>query len=90
MKEEGSRVMTFANNATQFDVMQTLKELLFPNGKSKIGQMKDFTFEIGNYQTETVPDTFQLADYVNEHRFSRTRLYLITRKKGKYLVGRVM
>ena len=90
MKEEGSGVMTFANNATQLDVMQASKELLFPNGKSKIGQMKDFTFEMGNYQSKTIPDTFQRADYVNEHRLSRTRLYLITRKKGKFLVGGVM
>ena len=43
--------------------------------------MKDFSFEIENYQSETIPDTFQLADYINEHRLSRTRLYLMTRKK---------
>ena len=47
-----------------------------------MGEMKDFTFEIGNYQSETLPDTFKLADYINEHRFSRTRLYLMARKKA--------
>lgn len=82
MKGGGSRTMTFANNTTKLDIMQALKELFFPNGKSKMGEMKDFTFEIGNYQSETIPDTFQLADYINEHCLSRTRLYLMTRKKA--------
>ena len=54
--------MTFANNTTKLDTMQALKELFFPNGKLKMGEMKNFTYEIGNYQIETIPDTFRIAD----------------------------
>ena len=73
-------VMTFANNTTKLDTMQALKELFFPNGKLKMGEMKNFTYEIGNYQIETIPDTFRIADYSNEHGLSRVRLYIMTRK----------
>lgn len=72
--------MTFANNTTILDTMQVLKELFFPNGKLKMGEMKNFTYEIGNYQIETIPDTFRIADYSNEHGLSRVRLYIMTRK----------
>ena len=82
IKVGGSRVMTFANNTTKLDIMPALKELFLPNGKSEMGEMKDFSFEIENYQSEAIPDTFQLADYINEHRLLRTRLYLMTRKKA--------
>ena len=54
--------MTFANNTTKLDTMQALKELFFPNGKLKMGEMKNFNFERRNYQIETIPDTFRLAD----------------------------
>ena len=49
-------VLTFANNTTKLDIMKALKELFFPNGKLKMGEMKNFTYEIGNYQIETIPD----------------------------------
>ena len=84
MKGGESRVMTFANNTTKLDIMEALKELFFPNGKSKMGDMKNFRFEIGNYLSETIPNTFELADYINKHRFSSTRSYLMTRKNGNY------
>ena len=74
--------MTFANNTTKLDIMQVVKELFFPNGKSNMGEMKDFTFEIGNYQSQTI--SFKLADYIHEHRFSMMRLYLMTRKKANF------
>lgn len=36
------------NNTTILDIMKALKELFFPNGKLTMGEMKNFTYEIGN------------------------------------------
>lgn len=81
--------MTFANNTTKLDIMKALKELFFPNGKLKMGEMKNFTYETGNYQIETIPD-IQTCWLHQRTSFVKGEIIDNDKKNSKFVVVRVV
>ena len=46
--------------------------------------MEDFDCKLGNFKCEVIDDekNFKLVEYIHKNRLSRTRLYLLTKKKN--------
>ena len=61
-------------------------KLFFPCGKSNFGAIDKFIFNLGNYKGELIKgnefENFTLSEYIRTNKLSKTRLYMLTRKKS--------
>ena len=60
-----------------------MKNIFFPDGTSKFGKLKEMLCFLGNYQQKIIDeDNFNLINYIHRNKFTKTRLYLVTKKKS--------
>ena len=58
-----------------------MKNTFFPDGNSKFGKLKEMLCFLGNYQQKIIDeDNFNLINYIHKNKFTKTRLYLVTKK----------
>ena len=59
---------------------------LFPCGKSNFRNIDKFIVNLGNYKGELITghelEIFTLSEYIRTNKMSKTRLYMLTRKKS--------
>ena len=83
-KGGGSRTENFSCDATKQIIIDKMKSLFFHNGRSAIGSVSEFNFQLGNFKGDIIDENseglFQLTEYINLHKLSKTRLYLMTKK----------
>ena len=64
-----------------------MKELFYPNGKSRFGRQTEFSFCLGNFKgpiiEEPSSEPFVLSNYIKVNMLSKTRLYLLAKKKSR-------
>ena len=74
----GSRTLTVPNETTLLDLLTTAIKLFLPNGNTD-----ELNLYIGNSKGEQIEEEeFPLNAYILRHKFTRTRLYLLTKRKG--------
>ena len=68
----GTRKHYFPNNAKASDIVEAMKNIFFP--------MLCF---LGNYHQKIIDEgDFNLINYIHKNKFTKTRLYLVTKKKS--------
>ena len=79
----GTRKHYFSNNTKAADIVEAMKNIFFPDGNSKFGKLKEMLCFLGNYQQKIIDeDNFNLINYIHENKCTKTRLYLVTKKKS--------
>ena len=59
-----------------------MKLPFFPIGSSSLGKLSDMQIRLGNLQEQVLDgEQFNLSDYISENKFTKTRLYLLSRKR---------
>ena len=80
-KGDCARNVHFNSNSTASYIITKMTELFYPNGKS------DFSFCLGNFRghiiEESSSEPFLLSNYIKVNMLSKTRLYLLARKKSR-------
>ena len=58
-----------------------MKLPFFPNGSSSLGKLCDMQIRLSNFQQQVVDgERFNLSDYISENKFTKTRLYLLSKE----------
>lgn len=77
----GVRSVTVSNEAALPELIQLGKELFFIGDKKS----DEYNFSIGNYKGNVIDEeNFTVRSYINDHKLTKTRLYLMSKKKSKY------
>ena len=86
-KDGCARNVHFNSNSTASYIITKMTELFYPNGKSRFGRQTDFSFCLGNFRghiiEESSSEPFLLSNYIKVNMLSKTRLYLLARKKSR-------
>ena len=86
-KGGGARNAYFNSNSTASYIITKMTELFYPNGKSRFGRQTEFSFCLGNFRghiiEESSSEPFVLSNYIKVNMLSKTRLYLLARKKSR-------
>ena len=86
-KGGGARNVHFNSNSTASDIITKMTELFYPNGKSRFGRQTEFSFCLGNFRGQIIEESssepFVLSNYIKVNMLSKTRLYLLARKKSR-------
>ncbi|XP_023808456.1 uncharacterized protein LOC111946974 [Oryzias latipes] len=78
----GTRRIDLPKEAKKADILSIAKELFFPNGRSKKGQLEDFTFDILDYQEDAVLDeNTTVGELYSLLKMGTLRFYLCTRER---------
>ena len=82
----GIRTVHFRNEIDASVILDEAKTLFFPCGKSNFGNIDKFIVNLGNYKGELITgnelENFTLSEYIRTNKLSKTRLYMLTRKKS--------
>ena len=77
----------FNSNSTVSDIITKMTELFYPNGKSRFGRQPEFSFGLANFRGQISEDSssepFVLSNYIKVNMLSKTRLYLLAKKKSR-------
>ena len=79
-KGGGARNIHFSSNSTASDIIAKMKELFYPNGKSRFGRQTEFR---GQIIEESSSEPFVLSNYIKVNMLSKIRLYLLAKKKPR-------
>ena len=78
----GIRTVHFRNEMDASVILDEVKTLFFPCGKSNFGNIDKFIVNLGNYKGELITgnelENFTLSEYVRTNKLSKTRLYMLT------------
>ena len=88
-KGGGTRDINLSPDATADIIIETGKELFFPDGVSAFGKAECMEFTLANYKEDIVANVvvggaavpFTLQRYVNATKLPRVRLYLASKMK---------
>ena len=73
------------SNSTASDIISKMTELFYPNGKSRFGRQTESSFCLGNFREQIIEESssepFMLSNYIKVNMLSKTRLYLLAKKK---------
>ena len=78
-KGGGTREVSFPLQATSADMMDEIKNIFFPDGMSVFGTTNAMTFKLGNFSCQEINEEFTLERYIEEHKLSKVRLYILSR-----------
>ena len=79
-KGGGSRDISVPINSTRPDILEQMKLVFFPEGKSVFGNASRMKMSLGDYKYDEITDgDFTLMNYVKLHKLSKVRLYLLTK-----------
>ena len=82
-KGGGTRQHYFPNKASAEDILNVMKLTFFPNGSSSLGKLCDMRIRLGSFQQQVLDvERFTLSDYISENKFTKTRLYLLSKEKS--------
>ncbi|KAJ7373253.1 hypothetical protein OS493_012842 [Desmophyllum pertusum] len=79
----GGREVSIPLNASTEEVVDLMKDVFFPDGKSTFGSTDLMTFKLGNFKCEEINEEFTLAKYIAKHKLTKVRLYILTRMSPK-------
>ena len=61
-----------------------MKLTFFPNGSSSPGKLCDMRIRLDSFQQQVLDvERFTLSDYISENKFTKTRLYLLSKEKPR-------
>ena len=64
-------------------VLDTAKQIFFPNSQNSFGTLTSLSGKLGNFQGEPKPEcAISIQNYIKKHYLSKTRLYLLTSAKS--------
>ncbi|KAK5874636.1 hypothetical protein PBY51_019564 [Eleginops maclovinus] len=75
----GTRHLAVEKSTMVKQIMETAKNLFFPEGKSPKGSVEDFTYEICDFKKQSVDMTTTIADLYEQSKLKMLRLYLCTK-----------
>lgn len=87
----GIRSVKLRQNATRHDVLEFAKSVFILDNTTAFGPAHSLTYDIGNFAESSLPEQlllngesvkFTLDGYIQKHHLSKTRLYLLTKKKS--------
>ena len=78
-KGGGTREVSFPVQATSADMMDEIKKIFFPDEMTVFGATQAMTFKLGNFSCQEINDAFTLERYIEEHKLSKVRLYILSR-----------
>src|SRR6218665_985058 len=81
LKGGGTRHLRVPKEVTMAEVMQKGIKLFFPNGTSRKGSAKSFTFEIRDFSGNAVHDDDNIEEAYNRTKVKMLRLYLCSTRK---------
>ena len=83
-KGGGTRQHHFPNNASAEEILNFMKLTFFPNGSSSLGKLCDMQIRLGNFQQQVLDvERFNSSDYKSKNKFTKTRLYLLSKEKSR-------
>ena len=75
---------SFNNNVSANEITQKMKSYFFVGRNSFHGKEEEIEFMLGNFQEEKIiPENFKLVSYILQNKLSKTRLYLLTKKRRR-------
>ena len=79
-KGGGSRDISVPINSTRPDILEQMKLVFFPEGKSVFGNASRMKISLGDYKYEEITDgDFTLMNYVKLHKLSKVRPHPLTK-----------
>ena len=61
-----------------------MKLTFFQNGSSSLGKLCDMRIRLGNFQQQVLDvERFTLSDYISQNKFTKARLYLLSKEKSR-------
>ena len=83
-KGGGTRQNYFPNKASAEDILNVMKLKFFPDGSSSLGKLCDMRIRFGSFQQQVLDvERFTLSDYISKNKFTKTRLYLLSKEKPR-------
>lgn len=80
-KGGGTRTISVKLSATVPEIIDVVKDIFFPEGKSFHGRRENMIFSLGNFKCEELvaANAFCLAKYISDNALSKVRLYLMSK-----------
>ena len=78
----GTRKVTIAKTARKEDILSTAKTLFFPMGSSPRSDAEHYTFDVKDFQENTIDDNLTVGDLYAETKLPLLRFYLLTKLKS--------
>lgn len=72
----GTRHLKASKSATMAELLEVGKELFFPNGKNKLGDINEFELELRDFTEEELDPQTMLGEQYNIRKVKMLRLYL--------------
>lgn len=78
----GTRNISIQLHKTMSDILKIFRETFFPDGENIYGKLSNMVIDIGNFKGDRISDnSLTLADYIDQHKLSKVRLYIMTKTK---------
>ena len=78
-KGGGTREVSFPIQATSAAMMDEIKIYFFRTEMSVFGRTNAMTFKLGNFTRQEINKEFTLERYIEEHKLSKVRLYILSK-----------
>ena len=79
----GVRKLKFHYQDNMEKVLDTAKQIFFPNSQNSFETLTSMSAKFGNFQGEPITEcTISIQNYITKHYLSKTRLYLLTSVKS--------
>ena len=79
----GVRRVTFHYHDNIEKILNTAKQIFFPNSQNSFGTLTLMSAKLGNFQREPITEcTISIQNYIKKHYLSKTHLYLLMSVKS--------
>ena len=79
----GVRKLKFHYQDNMEKVLDTAKQIFFPNSQNSFETLTSMSAKFGNFQGKPITEcTISIQNYITKHYLSKTRLYLLTSVKS--------
>ena len=78
-KGGSTKEVSFPVQATSADMMDEIKKIFFLDGMTVFSETQAMTFRLGNFSCQEINEEFTLERYIEEHKLSKVRLYILSR-----------
>ena len=83
-KGGGTRQHYLPNKASAEDILNVMKITFFSSWSSSLGKLRDMRIRLDNFQRQVLDvEPFTISGYISENKFTKTRLYLLSKEKRR-------
>ena len=75
----GTRHLTLDKDVTMAEIKDIATKLFFPNGKSKLGKVKEFEITLMDHQDDALDPSTTLLEHIERVKLKMLRVYIFTK-----------